>query len=159
MNYPKVYLFNKKEDKYEIYFGGFSTLDGLQLFDENLNINIEEFGATNYKDFGFATENDIPKIQTVGEFISFLENVDFIDLIHCKIELTGIGNLSTHDDAECHFILDTEKMAFELIKKAALYKEKILSELIQHPNNYITIDHEGNVQRFYTFQEYIKSNN
>lgn len=159
MNYPKVYFLVEKDDKYEIYFGEYSTLDGIKLLDKDLKIKIEEFGATNYKNFGFATENDIPKLETIGEFISFLENVDFIDIIHCKIKLIEIGNLSTHDDGECHFILDSKERTFDLIKKSSpiAYQDKILSELINNQNKYITIDLNGNVEIYFTFHDYIKN--
>jgi len=159
MNHPNLYLLRIKENKFEIYFGEFSTLDGIKLLDKDLKINITEFGATNYKNFGFANEEDIPKIETVEELVNFLENVDFIDIIHCKIEVLGIGELSTHDDGECHFILNSKEIAYQLIQNASeeLHKDKILSELLKHPNNYIKIDINGNIQRYFTFDDYIKN--
>lgn len=158
MNYPKVYLLKEIDKKYEIYLGEFSTLDGLKLLDKNIKINIEELGATNYKNFGLATESDIPKCNTIGEFSSFVENVDFIDIIHCKIKLFETGSLSTHDDEECHFTLDSKEKTFDLIKNASpiVYQDKILSELINNQNKYIAIDLNGNLKRYFTFDDYSK---
>ena len=159
MNYPKVYLFRERNNKYELYFGEFSLLDGIKLLDKSLKIKFEEFGATNYKNFGFATENDIPKLETIDDFIKFLETEDFIDIINCKIELIGIGKLSTHDDKECNFILDSKEITFDLIKKSSpsIYQDKILSKLINNHNKHIAIDLNRNVEIYFTFDEYIKS--
>ncbi len=159
MKHPKVYLLAEKDNKYEIYFGEFSTLDGIKLLNKNLKIKFEEFGATNYKKIGFATENDIPKLESIEELINFLENEDYIDIINCKIEIVGIGKLSTHDDGECCFTLDSKEMTFDLIKKTApiVYQDKILSELINNQNKYIIIDSNGNVERYFTFKDYIKN--
>ena len=159
MNYPKVYLFRKIDDKYDLYFGEFSTLEGLNLLDKNLKIKFKEFGATNYKKYGYATENDIPKLETTGEFIQFIESEDFIDIIHCEIEIDGIRKLSTHDDAECSFVVEKQEIAFNLIIKSSppFYQNKILSELINNQNKYIKIDPKGNIERFFTFEDYIKN--
>jgi hypothetical protein len=157
MKYPKVYLLSEKDDAYEVYFGDFSTLDGIKLLDKSLYIKIEEFGATNYKKLGFATENDIPQIENIEQCIHFLENEN-LDIIECRIKIAGLGRLSTHDDSKCFFIVDSKKMALDLIKKATpiLHQEKMAAELIHHQNTYITIDSNGNIERYMSLEDYMR---
>ena len=160
MKYPKVYLLRKTNDKYEIYLGTYSTLEGIRLLNKNTKIKIEEFGATNYKKIGFATENDIPEINTIEEFIAFLENDNNITIINCKIELNEIGQLSIYDDSECRFIANTKDIAFDLIKKALpeIHQPKVLAELIQNPDKFITLDHStGKTAIYFTIDDYRKN--
>jgi len=156
--YPNVYLFREKENKYEIYLGEFTTLDGIKLFENETQIEITSFGATNYKNFGWATENDIPKFENIRELIMFFESESDFGLIVFEMILNNIGKLSTHDDGECNIVLNSKQYAYNLIKKVSpiIYQDLILSELIKHQDNYITISEKGNINRFITFEQYIR---
>src|SRR5215203_4376463 len=102
---PSVYLFRESEKGFELYLGEFSTIDGLSCFNPQIKAQITSFGASGYKRFGWATENELPALNTVAEIIEFLKSEGEIGLIEIEVKIQNVGLLSTHDDSECHFIL------------------------------------------------------
>ena len=117
---PDLYLYKETEKGYEYYVNEYTTQMGLSLFDANTEIRITEFGATQYKKHGWATEKEIPSLNTVGEAISFIASEEDIGLIDFAAELIGFGTLSTHDDGECHFVMNSKQQCLWLMKETIL---------------------------------------
>ena len=82
---PSVYLFGKKDDSYVVYLGEFSAKDGLGLLECDVKIEIEEFGANGSGDLGWLNNNNIPRIDSVGKLIKFLNENGDIDLVDLTI--------------------------------------------------------------------------
>lgn len=102
--YPSVYLFSKKEEWFCLYLDQFSTLEALCLLPSTLEIKITCFGASCYKNYGWATEKDIPALYTIQDLRDFFQNNESIGLIEFETKLENLGYLNTHDDGECHLI-------------------------------------------------------
>lgn len=157
---PKIYLFREKNNEYEIYLGEFSTLEAISLFDNNFEIKVLNFGASNYKSYGWATQNEIPKIETINELIIFFQSQSDFGLIEFEIEINNIGKLSSHDDGECNITVNSKQLAYKIIKQVSpiIYQDLVLSELINNQNHYITIAENGEIQKYKTFEKYLKRN-
>lgn len=132
---------------------------GLSLFDGNTEIKIAEFGATKYKNHGWATENEIPALNTVKEAISFLCSEEDIGLIDFTAELLGVGTLSTHDDGECHFVLSSKRQCLRLMKDTIIpeVQDKLINKLLENQNQYFAANNSGEIVQYRTFDEYLKN--
>lgn len=154
---PEVYLYKKSERGFELYLGSFSTLDGLLWLDPQAEAQIVNFGASGYKEFGWATENEIPKLYTIAEITEFLKDEGEIGLIDFKVTIQNIGSLNTHDDAECHFILSEKNRIFDILKTAAPldYSNLIFNKILENSDSYITFDEFGKMSKYESFDHYL----
>ncbi len=154
---PNVYYYNETSNGFELFLGDYSTLEGLSLFDQEASIEITSFGATCYKKYGWATEKELPKFDNVSSIISFLKSEGDIGIIDFTATLPRLGKFSTHDDAECHFILESKHLCLELLKQVApqQYRDMLINKLLNHRGLYITCSVTGIVKKHGTFDEYI----
>ncbi|WP_291727426.1 hypothetical protein [Bernardetia sp.] len=157
--YTSLFLYKEIEDGYQFYVSEFSTLDALKLFPKDLEIEIIEFGATWYKNFGFATEKDIPILSTIKEMVSFLENEGDIGLVYFEMRMNKYGILSSHDDGECNLKLNSKSELLSIIRKILPlpYQNKLLAQLLKYPNQYLKIEETGNIINYPTFDDYLKA--
>lgn len=155
---PSVSLYTESEKGFEVYLGKYSTLQGLKSLHINVNVKLLEFGATNYKHFGYATVEDIPAMQTSEDVILFFENERNVDVIHFEVMLEGLGTMSTHDDGECHFIFYRYTDAMALLKSVVPfeYSGLLIARMIAGQGSYFTIDAAGSILRFATFEQYLE---
>ncbi len=155
---PTVYLYKENENEFELYLGEFSTLNGLKAISEKLKVKLLSIGASNYKKYGWATENEFPDWKTVEEVKSFFEQEDEFGLIDFEIELIGFGNLSTHDDGECHFKFKQKKDLIDVINTVSysVLIELIVSGLLNNPDMYIEIEKSGKMNKYHSFEQYLK---
>ncbi|WP_375562031.1 hypothetical protein ACE193_05645 [Bernardetia sp. OM2101] len=156
---PSLFLYKKIEDKYLFYVLELSTLDGLKLLPQELESDITDFGATEYKQFGWATQNDIPKLSTVKDVVRFLENEQELGLINFEVIIKNYGKLSSHDDGECHFELDSKLELISIFKKILPFphQNKLLAHLLKYQNQYLKVDEIGNIIHYPTFDDYLKA--
>jgi len=119
-----------------------------------------EFGATQYKKHGWATEKEIPSLNTVGEAISFITSEEDIGLIDFVVELVGFGTLSTHDDGECHFVMSSKEQCLRLMKATILQenRDKLINKLFGNPDQYFAATSSGVIVQYRTFKEYLTKN-
>ena len=155
---PTVYLYREKENEFELYLGEFSTFNGLNSIDGNLKVRLVSIGASNYKKYGWATETEFPNWKTVQEVKSFFEQEDEFGLIDFEIELNGFGNLSTHDDGECHFRFKEKKDLINVVKTVSdsMSGELIVAGLLSNPEMYIMIGKSGQLNKYHSFDQYLK---
>jgi len=149
---PNLYLYKETEKGYEFYVNEYSTEMGLSLFDGSTDITITEFGATQYKKYGWATEKEIPNLSTVREAISFLLSEEDIGLIDFAVELADLGKLSTHDDGECHFIMNNKKQCLRLMKNTILQEYRD-----ENQGQYFSCSSCGVIGQYRTFDEYLRN--
>jgi hypothetical protein len=152
-----VYLFEELEEGFGLYLGDCSTAEGLSCFHPQTKAQITNFGASDYKGFGWATQDDLPELNTVGDLISFFESEELIDLVDCEVVIHDIGSLSTHDDCECHFKMKEKSQIYAILKIAtpSEFTDVIFNKLIENPNCYLTFDEDGKMRRYETFDEYL----
>ena len=155
---PTIYLYREKENEFELYLGEFSTLDGLKSINEKLKIQLVNIGASNYKKYGWATEKEFPDWKTVKEVKLFFEQEGEFGLINFEIELIGFGNLSTHDDGECHFRFKKKSDLIDVVKNVAypINRERTVAELLNNPGVYIEIEKSGVMNKYHSFNQYLK---
>lgn len=155
---PSVYLYRETESEFELYLGEFSTLDGLKAINEKLRVQLVSIGASNYKKYGWATENEFPDWKTVQEVKSFFEQEEEFGLIDFEIELTEFGNLSSHDDGECHFRFREKSSLIEVVKTVtdSINRDLILSGLLNNPDMYIEVEKSGKLSKYHSFDQYLK---
>ena len=155
---PNVYLYREKDKEFELYLGGFSTFDGLNSIDENLKVQLVSIGASNYKEYGWATEMQFPDWETVREVKSFFKHEVEFGLINFEIELEGFGILSTHDDGECHFRCVNKRDVTTIVKAVSdsMYTELIVSELLNNQGMYIEVGKSGQLKKYHSFDQYLK---
>lgn len=156
---PSVYLYKKSDKGFELYLGDFSTIDGLSCFDLQTKAQVINLGASSYKNFGWATENEIPELNTVAEVIEFLKSEGEIGLIDFRATIQNIGTLNTHDDSECHFVVSEKNQIFDILKIAAPleFTSLIFNKITENPNVYITFGESGKMTKCGTFDDYLNS--
>ncbi|WP_353898147.1 hypothetical protein [Aliikangiella maris] len=157
---PKVYLYKETVDGVTLYLGECSTLDGLSLFNEEAQIQLISFGATCYKKYVWATENELPKFDKVKNIVAFLKSEGDIGVVEFNAKLPGIGEFGSHDDGECHFHLESKKSAIEMLKKVLpeQYSDMLINQLVDNQGFYITCDDKGVVSKFGSFDDYLATN-
>jgi len=155
---PTVYLYKEKDNEFELYLGEFTTLAGLNAIDSKINVELVSVGASNYHDYGWATEKEFPDWNSVAEVISFFKNEGEIGLVDFEIRIGKIGSLSTHDDGECHFWFKDKNDLINVLKTVVPinYRELLISGLFESPGKYIEIDGSGNLKKYHSFDEYLK---
>lgn len=155
---PSLFLYKEREDKYLFYVLELSTLDCVKLLPSHLEIEIVDFGATLYKNFGFATKNDIPKLKTVQDLTVFLEKEGELGLICFEMIINDYGKMSSHDDGECTLELNSKSDLLSIIKNILpfSYQDKLLSYLMNYQNQYLKIDEIGNISIYVTFDDFLK---
>ncbi len=123
---------------------------------EILNISL---GTTDYKNHSWATESDFPTFRTSGELLEFMNSNDVLFLTF-EVDFKDYGSLSTHDDGECHFELLNKSDTIELIKKSTpeQHSSLILAKLLELPNKYLTVNSNGELQVYHTFDQYLNEN-
>jgi hypothetical protein len=157
---PSVYLYNEKDNGYEIYLGECSILDGLSLLAKNQEITITNFGATLYKDYGWATEVELPSLNNVGEVITFLETEGELGIIDFEATLPYLCKFSSHDDGECDFIFESKHDCIVALKSAAplQYGDMLINQLINNKGLYLSCSSDGVVNKYSSFNEYCSKN-
>ena len=114
---PALYYYNDTDKGYELYLGRYSTIDGLALLGDRA-MSIQSFGATSYKRFGWATEDDIPELKSAGAAIEFLKSEFDIGLVEFEALVDDSDRFSSHDDTECHFIFRARGDCIDLMSSA-----------------------------------------
>ncbi len=154
----QLYLYEEKENSIKLYFGETSTLEGLNALEKKSKIKIVAFGATLYKNYGWASEKELPNFNQVEELIEFLKNEGDIGLIDFELEIVGKGKMTSHDDGECKFILNDKKYGIGILKRLTPENQSdfIIGTLLKNKGIYVTVDSENNVQKFSSFDEFIK---
>jgi hypothetical protein len=154
---PSVYLYKEGLNEVELYLGEFSTIQGLSLFNPDTGFELSNFGATCYKDLGWATVNDMPSFKTVGDIVTFLKCEDDIGIVEFESVISGVGSFNTHDDGECHFKLKSKHLALSILRKVVPDKERdvLINYLLNNQNFYITCDDFGGLNKFGSFDDYL----
>ena len=157
---PCLYRYRNTDNGHELYLGGLTTMEGLSFFDETTSINMLEFGATQYQKLGWATERDIPELTSINQLLSFLDSQENIGLAAFKVELSGIGSMSTHDDVECHFLLHTRNACMRLLGSciSPQHRDKLINKLLTNQGCYLSCSETGVVRKFESFKEYLDRN-
>lgn len=156
---PSTYLFDERNSKFLLYLGEYSSEQGMSLLPRDLEIVNISLGTTDYKNLSWATENDFPTFRTSGELLDFLNSKE-VWFLTFEVGFKDYGSLKTHDDGECHFELLNRTDVIELIKKSTpeQYSGLILSKLLELPNKYLTVNSNGDLQVYHTFDQYLEEN-
>ena len=157
---PTLYLYNETDNGFELYLNGCSSYEGLSLLDKSTDFSIISFGATSYKQYGWATEKDIPLFESVGSFMEFLEAEDDIGLIELEVSIPEYGSFSSHDDGECHFIMKSKHQCVATLKVALplQYSDMLINKLVANPGFYLSCNDAGVVTKYGSFNDYIAKN-
>jgi|SRR4051812_34111174 len=157
---PSVYLYNKTDKGYELYLGEYSTLEGLLVFEKSSELSITSFGATLYKKYSWATENELPNFENVDNVIQFLESEGDLGIVEFEASLPKFGTFSTHDDGECHYVMQSKQQCINILKSVSppQHSETLINKLICNPNRYITCNNLGVTEIFSSFNEYLEKN-
>lgn len=155
---PSLYLYTETENGIELYFNEISTIEGLETIDKLDEIKLHSIGATLYKDYGFATKENFPEFQRTEELMTFLQETGDIGLVDLEIEIVGKGSMRSHDDGECHFMLQNKKEALAILKKIAPVHQTdlIIAALLENSGMYIAFDENNTITKFTTFEDYVK---
>lgn len=154
---PILYLYKETNGGVELYFNALSTLNGLEAIDGSDQIKLIAVGATGFKNYGYATAKEFPVFNHASELIAFLHEVGDIGLIDFEIEIIGKGKMMSHDDGECHFLLNNKKDGMAILKKIApaSQSEFIIGTLLKNKGIYIAIDEENNIRKYASFKAYL----
>ena len=157
---PTVYLYQESDDKFELYVGELSTSECIANFNSESIININEFGATLYKNYGWATESELPEIETIKDLLTLLNSEGDIGLIEFEAHIENIGTINSHDDCECNIRFNKKHDCIEFIKKITSnqYQNLIINTLVENKGLYISCDENGNIYKYHTFDEYVNKN-
>ena len=158
MEKPDLYQYSSQDNQHKLYVGNFQTYKALSFLNPLLSISNLELGATNYKDLGFASSEDLPQFKTVLEIGSFLKEED-LDLIDFQVKIQGGIMLSSHDDYECNLEFPTKTDLVKFLNKIIKeYSEfDITSVLLNNNGIYINYNQDGSLNKYSTFDAYLKS--
>ncbi len=158
--YPTVYLYHKTEKGHQLYLGEYTTYKGVTLLDNNLEIESITMVTTNNKDYEYAIAKGYPNFKTVQELAFFLQQTEAVDFLKFKVTFKNFCQLTTHDNGECHFTFGNKKNLIQILEKAIpeQYKLKVIHTVLENPNQYITINKNGTLKLFKTFNQYLKEN-
>lgn len=80
-------------------------------------------------------------------------------LVDFEAEIEGTGQLSTHDDGECHFVFVGRAALLETLKKVvpAAYEGLLINALLKHPGVYVTCSDAGILRKFTSFDAYLEA--
>ena len=80
-------------------------------------------------------------------------------MINFEIVIKNYGKLSSHDDGECNFELDSKSELISIIKKILPFphQNKLLDLLLKYQNQYLNIYEAGNIITYSTFDDYLKA--
>ena len=156
---PSTYLLDQRNSKFILYLGEYSSEQGMSLVPRDLEIANISLGTSDYKNLSWATESDFPTFRTSGELSDFL-NSNEVWFLTFEVDFKDYGSLRTHDDGECHFELLNKSDAIELIRKSAPEQHSllILSKLLELPDKYLTVNSNGELQVYHTFDQYLNEN-
>ncbi len=157
---PFLYQYKKTDEGYILYVHQLHTIDGLKAIG-NHPINLTTFGATSYKNLGYATENDIPDCKSTIDLINFLEQHPTIGLVEFEVEIMGKGKIATHNDGECRFTFNNKQELISILKHIApkTQTDFVVAAVLDNTNFYVSIDLENNVEKFATIEQYLLNRN
>jgi hypothetical protein len=154
---PDLFFFDEGPDGFRLYLAELSTAEGLALFDPTTPIAIVSFGATSYRNLGWATEKDIPPLDTVGAARAFLDAQPALGLIDFEALVEDDASLSSHDDGECHFWF-RERSALTAALCAVMPPDdggRLVHAVLSHPGRYVTLDGTGAIVFYTSFDAYL----
>lgn len=146
---PSIYSYSETDKGFELYLGGYSTLEGLRAFDKSASMKITGFGATLYKNYGWATETQLPSLENVGIATAFLESEGDIGILEFEALLPEFGSFSSHDDIECLYVLHSRHQCISILKTAtpSEYSNKIIDALISNQKMYMAFSETGSLTK------------
>lgn len=151
MNKSGLNLFcAREEDLFKLYLSDVSTIKCLSCL-TNTSITIIEFGATLFRQYGWATKQELPELKTVKELLSFLIQEYDIGLIELKIVMDNIGYLSTYDDREVHLVFKTKALCIAFLKEILPHQSHslIIHNLLNNSGAYISWDGSLKINKYY----------
>jgi hypothetical protein len=150
-------LYRLIEGHHEVFFSNCSTLDALRLADPAAPVSITNLEATYYQEKPWVDEKDIPELPTVGDVIRFFETEPFVDLINFTAAITGLGELSSHDDMECSYVVESREAVSSIVHEllSSPLNEAVLVALWENPDRYVQVGESGILTIFDTFDDYL----
>ena len=112
---PTSYYYRELDGRFRLYLGGVSTLYGLQLLQRETPVSKMEVYTHPEGDW-------LPpeRPRTVSSVIECVEAIpDHAGIYDFSCDLVGGGEFSTHDDSECHFVLNDQDSIRDLVDAAA----------------------------------------
>lgn len=153
---PRVFLYSSAQGRHSLYVGGLSTAEGLTLFPPQEPVSIVRFGAKNYKNYGWASEEHLPQLTSAQELMTFLTSGE-LGLVEFEATIGGNSSVSSHDDSECNFTFACRPMLIAAIQAFAPQSGSgaLLNALLSSPETYIRCAESGQIQSFKSFDEYL----
>jgi len=137
-----VFSYSKKGERWHLYVRGISAQAALAVFSPCLAASVVRFGATNYKNYGWATEENIPSLESVQAIRLFLEESE-LGLIDFELCINSCHTLFS-DDLESRFCFHSEADLIRAIQVLVpIWHGRVINMLFQHPESYIVCDDLG----------------
>jgi len=144
----RIYSFRYMEQKYELYVDHCSAVSGLLVFSPESPVAIVLFGATLYKRYGWATENELPKFNQVGQLIEHLSSEADVGLFELEVAIAGVCDISVYNDQQCVFRFDSRKLGiskFEMLIPEN-HSRALMARVLDAPGFCFSFDKDGNVK-------------
>lgn len=151
---PTAFLLRTENEKHHLHLGGFSTQEGLQLFDMNLAVTVSAAYFNRHEDEDGEIKKAMLGSTTVGEAIAALD-------LECPYDFSCIVDgrvcLSSNDDGQCDFILESKSIAKDIVLRSApgSLGPAIWDKLTSNPNCYVTLfESETKISVFKDFESF-----
>ena len=159
---PSVFSFSIAAGNYKLYVGEFSTIEGLSLFASDAPVQILEFQSGGPATEENDTENLVwlqQSIKNIQSAVTYFHDNPSIDLVDFAARIGEKVILSTHDDGECSFALDSIETAIDLMKRSPVLKDepKLIQILLDNPSRYVSVGTNGKFVIFEDFDSYVGS--
>lgn len=135
-----------------------STTQALALFEPSDAARLLRFGASTGHGASWFTVDDVPQLHTVGELSAFLSANSHLILVDLSVRIGASCELSTHDDGEACFALQSDSAAFDLLRRALDPEQAnvAISAVASNRGHYVLL--EGATARvFSTFDEVLRA--
>lgn len=136
-----------------LYLGEVSTIECLQIFEDNSQATLIEFSA-NGGDQGWLGKEQMPSQTSILDWRKRLSSSDF-SLIDFTAEICGIS-LSTHDDSEGHFVFPNQESTLKALQELVGQSttQTVFPVLLSNQGRYITCQN-GRIAIYDTFDSYL----
>jgi hypothetical protein len=155
----KTPLFRLQIDHHQqcrLHLVNVSLLNCLACFKETETLEINDMGATCYQQYGWASKDEMPLINTVAQLRDFLLKAGDIGLYTLSVTIANAVILEFVQPFEprIHFKERAPCMAFIKAMLPDAQQNRIINALIKNPDCFIHSDLNGEITRYASIDEF-----
>jgi hypothetical protein len=155
--FPEIYSYKRDESISELEVYPILIESCLELFKAEEKLQLIEFGATSYKNYGWVDHNNFKQFDLVSDLKDLFATEGDIGLVICHAVVGGWCTLKTRADGHVVFQVSTDKRLNTLIGKLAGSKASlVISQVKKFPGQFVKIGTSSNIEKFSSIKQYLE---